>query len=245
MLLRILLYLYLSIGIMGAAKAWECTPYSHRYFILCDAHACKAAFSVAEVETDRQCGRRAVVEAIDAQEGILLSEIVTQVHTPAARGLYEFALETYGSARDVSAAALWRLGGNENGSLKLARISADFTQQAVDARRASFEMAVRSALRWRIFFLTISWASSIIVLFVLLRPLLVGIYRFVGLNEGARAKRWSTPATIQFILATAGAVAVAFFAAAGPFHIYWGNVLLVPVAVLVLLCEAWAWSRRR
>jgi hypothetical protein len=243
MSMRILLALYLALGCSAAASAWECMPNVHRFFVLCDTAACTAAFRVVKVPTSRPCGTRLQVEPIDARDGTVLSEAVDQTHHGQARGLYQFEASLYGSAQDVSAEWIVATAAGGAGAVSLSQVTPDYAAHTVQARRAAFEAEANDAARGWLVYQALLWGSAIIVLLALVRAVPFYLVRTFQPSPGTGTNAWSGPVLTQFLLAGAGLALVIWYGKVGPYHLYWGNPVLIPVAGLILLCEAWAWAR--
>jgi hypothetical protein len=248
--MRILLALYLALGCSAAASAWECMPVVHRFFVLCDTAACKAAFRVVEVPTSKPCGTRLQVEPIDARDGTVLSEAVDQMHHGQARGLYQFEASLYGGADDVSAEWIVASAASGAGVVALSLVTPDFAAPTMQARRAAFQAQADDAARDWLVYQALTWASAIMVLLALSRGLLFYLVRTFQPSPRRGPYAWSGAVLTQCLLAAAGIAVVVLWGRGGPFHLYWGNPVLIPVAALIVLCEGWArarhwWSTRR
>jgi hypothetical protein len=243
MYLKIVLFLCLHLGVAGAASAWECTAHTHRYFVRCDEAGCRAAFRVIEVPAGKPCGRRPVVDDIDARDAKVLGDAVASAPGGPARGLYQFALTTYLDAPVVSAEMVVGASARQAGMVTLVRVTPGATAPMAQAARRAYEAEAGSAAFGHALRLALSWAGAAIVLLTLLRALMFYLVRTGARGARAAANPWSVPVTIQFTLALAAIAVVIVVGMVGPFHLYWGTPAPIPFAGLIVLCEAWAWAR--
>lgn len=262
MFMRIILALMLLLGATSTASATSCTPFTQRYFILCDTGGCRAAFSVNQVSGFEACDRRPVVEVMDRQVGEFVSNIVAAMRAPETNGLYQLTMSApYWSERGQSkydrlmAQLQQALPSNEGGAcckvreLPVAEIAArlkkaetagilvhmskDTTAQGVDARREAFEAEEFQESMQSILLSVTYWGSAVVVLLALVQSVYLFFQRTYRPGPGKRWVALLVPLAIQLAVGVVG-VGVAM-----SMHNFWPGSLLVPAVVLVLLCEGW------
>jgi len=262
MFIRIILSLLLLLGVAGTASATSCSPFTQRYFILCDTSGCRAAFSVNEVSGFEACDRRPEVEAMDPQVGDFVSKIVTEMRAPDANGLYQLTMSApywhepgqtkyerlmvqleHTVPRDESGARCKvnvlsaaeiaeKLKKSESDGV-LVHVSKDATVQDVDARRRAFETQELLEKMQSILLSMTYWASSVLVLLALVQSVFLYFQRTYRPVPGKRWVALMLPVAIQLAVGGIG-VGVAM-----SMHNFWPGSFLVPAVVLVLLCEGW------
>jgi hypothetical protein len=261
--IKIVLAWYLVLGGIGEAAATSCTDYSQRYFILCDASGCKAAFSVREVPSFGACSRRQIVEEADAQVSAYLGKLATEIYPSDARGLYLLKLSSqYWGApkpdkfdrlmdelqeslpltsdseqckpREMSVAQIGSLLTKKDAKVSLLLATEAFTPQAVAAKRAVFEAEETYGLLQSILPAVLYWGSSMIALLALIHSVHLFFVRLHDKHRKGSPALW-IPVATQLAIAAVGVGAALLYPIG-----FWMGSLLVPAAVVILLCEGWA-----
>jgi hypothetical protein len=261
--MKIVLAWLLVLGGIGEAAATSCTAYTQRYFIVCDAGGCKAAFSVREIASFGACSRRQVVEDADPQVSAYLGKLATEIYPSDARGLFLLKLSSqYWGApkpnkfdrlmdelqeslpltsdfeqckpRDMSVAQIGGLLTEKDAKVSLLLVTDAFSPRAVEAKRADFEAEEKHGLLQSILLSVLYWGSSIIALLALIHSVHLFFVRLYDKHRKGSFALW-IPVATQLAIAAVGVVA----AMLSPSD-FWMGSLLVPAAVVILLCEGWA-----
>ena len=263
MLLKVVLACYLLLGGISDAAATSCMGYSQRYFILCDVNGCKAAFSVLEVPAFGACSRRPVVEEVDQQVSMYLGKLVTEVHASGARGLYLLKLSSrYWQApnpnkfdrlmdelqeslpltseyeqckpREMSISEVGGLLGKHDAKGTLELVTNQVSPQAIEAKRSAFETQEKYEYLKSILLSLTYWGSSILALLTFIHSVHLFFSRLYDkLRKGTSVL--VLPVATQLVILAIGVGAIVMYPIG-----FWPGSVLVPVAVVILLCEGWA-----
>ena len=266
---RVLLFLFFAFGLTLDAAATSCTPFEHRYFVLCDATGCRGAFGVMEVPSFGTCSRRPVVDDLDRRVGDFLSKVVLDARAPEAHGLYLIKLSarwwnadnpgTFEGVTEILGQLLHRDGSewkvtfsamsiseivaqlNERQSREwLKQVGTDPSLEAVEVERSTFEALAIKAQVKNIILAVAYWLSSLIALLVFVHSVHVYFSRLYDLRYPKRRFALILPLAIQIAIGGIGGVVTFLY----PFE-FWFGALLIPAAVVILLAEGWARFQRK
>lgn len=246
----------------SSAYATSCAPLQDRYVFSCDTQRCTGEFRVDEVPGFGACGRRPVVKDIDPEVGAFLAPLISA----STSGVYTIVLRDQywrGGGDDGSLTPLLGrlkrelVGYEERASIDLRSLSPKELKQMMERelggdwlkKDVAYSNAQEARRAWeskerrehaKIISLWVAyWASFAVFLVWLVHSIHVF---FLHLYQTP------TQGTRQFISPWFAQLIIGFVGAAAAFLVpvmVWPGVLLVPVVIVVLLAEGWAYYRRR
>jgi hypothetical protein len=234
---------------------------------VCDGKACEVAFSVKEVHGFEACSRRPVVLPVDARVNAFVSAMIIQLHTQAARGIYQLTLDTQFwdsgpadqlvsfqeelkntirydhagercNAAEMSSTQVAALLNKPGSAPLLIQSAATASPSAVKSMRDDFESQSRSAYLSDLMFAAVRWGTSLAALVALVHAIHMFYARLYGAASGRRTVSLLWPMMIQLLIGGVGVAAAVFQS-----FDMWPGVFLVPAVMVILLSECWSWFR--
>jgi hypothetical protein len=239
-----------------SAQASSCKPRQVTYYVGCRSGQCTAEFRAVEIPAFRSCGRRLVVEDVDAGAGPFVTSLV-EAANPGSTGLWQVRLplrSPYSTDSDIQtikgelasrARELprslddWRALLGQRASW-LVRVDTDASSTTVvDARREAEGIA---RWEWWSKFADASfyWLSALAALVALVRTTRRFFFHLHNSSsDGRRRRLWACVLGQAAILG--GCIAIA-----GVYRFdVWVGLLLVLGILLLWLVQAWAYLHAR